>query len=360
MSGAPASITTTTPDDTITIDKDNIVSFLIGIILALSASALTQGSNVLVAYAKEEDITRRIQGRPELVWYDWQHLLYFPFLIGGAACDAFALGLLPQSLWSALSCLQIIIYTGITKFALNTTTSARTWTILWAIVGGVLLTSVGGPGPTDMEHSAVEQFVKANWHSNFLMIPLFWIFFALAYYKTRRDHLDVISLWGNDDDSTPAPTSLYNLCGTFCAAIATLHFQTTMAITLKSLYPFHWGVTLSLVLTGAFISLHFHCLWFMMEHLHIASAVPCYIIMLSLFHAVYSYTIYNLSYSNPALYILGIHTMVVALIAFMWVSELDAVDAGEKMSFIQMSTESGQSNFSTGASNEVDEESLDE
>ena len=66
MEGAPAPITTTTPDDTITIDKDNIVSFLIGIILALSASALTQGSNVLVAYAKDEEIRRNLQGKARI------------------------------------------------------------------------------------------------------------------------------------------------------------------------------------------------------------------------------------------------------------------------------------------------------
>ena len=66
-----------------------------------------------------------------------------------------------------------------------------------------------------------------------------------------------------------------------------------------------------------------------------------------------------MSYENPALYILGIHTMVVALIAFLWVSEIDGVDAGEKMSFVKTIVDESSSSLysmSISASGDYDRE----
>jgi len=295
----------------------------IGSGLCAFSCAQSQLANVMLKYEDNINVALEKEGEERMPFCNTYRIFYFFTEIVGALADLLSMGMIPASLWAAISTLNLACYAIISWILISNVTPYDEIAVLSLTTGGALVCVFYGPHVENRDISGVEHFwsnLLEFWPWLIVLIPLTIIVYILCFRYTRKvleeiqNGTSTIRL----KNGQPPPGSVYNLSGIVLASLSTSFFQMSTSVTTKSIASYHWGLFLAIATTLSFSFLHFVSLWFMMENLHATAATPAYTILTFLNNSYFSYMFYNPMYTNKTYYGLGLFIAFIGMQGYLY------------------------------------------
>jgi len=299
----------------------------LGMVLCVGGS---WGSNMANIYLKCKDNAndaRERDGEELLPMMNYYNFMYVFCYACSAVMDQTSLVLIPQSLWAAISALDVIWYSIFTAMFLDDPLEFLEMIPLGMIVGAIVLTVIYGVEDTEKTKSGYEYLMDADPGRILAFFPAFFIITALLYLAVYRNFKAVKSdPVKYPPGYMPNPKSSYNIAGLCVNGISTALFCTSMYLLNNSVFTY-------LHVTGAaiiffvfflpFTAISFMTDWFAAAELHIITVVPASLIVNALVQFAMTQVLFEDAYADPKMFYLGCGILFISLIIYVLVEEYE-------------------------------------
>jgi len=300
----------------------------VGIGLCVGASHLNQMANILLKLEDNENDKREANDEEPMESCNTYKMWWGITLGIGTAMDAGAMTIIPTALWACLCTMDIIIYQVLAAFFIDDPFEYNEMFMCLIVAAGIFCQTFGGPGDEEFDKSALlvaADNMEDRFGVTIMAFVVTALVFGVCFYFVHKRYVYIKANTPGEfpESYMPNPLSIYNIGGIICSSASTCLLQTCSVLLTKSLIEIHWTVVIPLFLLLPFGYLHFHWLFFMQQELHVVSATIGQIIGTSLFHVMWSNTMWNPNYRDSTLYFIGVAISVASFAIVMWVEEVD-------------------------------------
>jgi len=311
---------------------------LIGSLLCVGGSWGSNLANVSLKQLDNANDKLELEGKERMGLYNYYNYKYVGCYALSQIQDQTSLLLISQTLWAAISCLDVFWYSFFMCIYVGDPLEPLEMIPLLLIMVGIGFTVFNGAEEEEKTAPGYQRILDANPDTVLAVIPAFCAVLVLMYgfvywnYKNVKNNPDKYP-----PGYMPPPLSLYNCAGIFVNGASTGLFASSMFVLnnsalyedcmfgdpSKCTHPDCWWATL-IVGFGVFLpltALSFATDWFAARELHIITVVPASLIVSTLVQFMLTKTFYDDQYTNAPLFFVGVWLMVLALGAYVVVEE---------------------------------------
>jgi len=313
---------------------------LIGSLLCVGGSLGSNMANVSLKQLDNYNDKLERDGEERLPLFNYYNYKYVGCYLLSQIQDQTSLFLISQTLWAAISCLDVFWYSLFMCIYVGDPLEPLEMIPLLTIMVGIGCTVFSGAEEGPKDKPGYQRILEADRDTVLAVMPAFTIIvilaYAFVYYQYRTVKSDPVKY---PPGYMPPPLSFYNCAGIFVNGASTGFFASSMFILNNSAfydnclmqmfggeecdYPKCWWST---IIFGCFVflpltALSFSTDWFAARELHIITVVPASLIVSTLCQFIITKTFYDDQYTNPPLFYTGCAIMVLALIGYVVVEE---------------------------------------